>query len=230
MKNKSYIVEFAGLAGSGKTLIKNSLLVKLKENTCKFIFSNEYKVSVSDIMKWRSLIVLMDSLSFMFHTKQKTFYYFMKGLFYWFKIQMFYSIVREKGGLLIIDEGVFQKFRSIRRYSKHNEFSFSDIKPKLIKNIYLPDRVVLINACPEDIINRLRERDGTILENMKEATQRVGLTKQDIDSVNNVSCFEFNNSSKLSRLTKDERINNLTSIIINESGLYSETGIEDSSQ
>ena len=220
MENKSYIIEFAGLAGSGKTLTKNLLLEKLKADTGDFIFSNNYKVSITDLIKWRSFTVLYDSLSFMFNTKQKTLYYFLKGLIYLVKIQLFYSIIREKGGLLIIDEGVFQKFRGIRRNSKHNKFLISDIKPKLIEKIYFPDLVVLIRVSPEDIIKRRRIREGIILEDMKEAIERVNLTKADIASFHNLLCFELNNSSDISNLENDNEISNLISMIKNESGFF----------
>jgi hypothetical protein len=226
MKKKSYIIEFAGLAGSGKTLTKNLLIEKLKEDTDILIFSNNYKISISDIIKWQSIVILYNSLRFIFTTKQKTLYYFLKGLINWFKIQLFYSIIRNKGGLLVIDEGVFQKFRGIRRNSIRNELKVNDVESRFIERIYFPDLVVLIRVSSEDIIERRKKRDGIILEDMKEAIERVNLTKADIASLNNLVCFELNNSSDIPRSGNEDGLNNLISIIKKGSGFFEEIKIK----
>ncbi len=209
MNNNSYIIEFTGLAGSGKSYLKGLLN---KELETKGIETNNEQLGFLDFFQLRSWVVIYYSLKTIIRSKPKSLRCFLKSFIYWLKVQLVFAKTRMKGGVLLVSEGVVHKVRLLRRNSKYR-FMLKDLEKDELNNIVLPNMVVLVNADESDIKQRRLKRDNINLESMREAIKRIELTKTDmavLETTQNVGCLEFNNHSSA---PDKEKLKNLQKLV-----------------
>ncbi len=105
---------------------------------------------------------------------------------------MKYSL-REKG-IVLIDEGYIHKFRLVRRKSKFIDLFLSKI---YMKNFYVSDYLIIVDANFETIIKRIKTRDNKVIlldeESLKNGKKRTDKDAQYLEKKEQMKIINFNN-------------------------------------
>lgn len=209
---KGCIIEFAGLAGCGKTYVRNLLMDKLG-------VSRGLGTGAAARGYLRTLFNLnlaFHSVRLMISSRPRTIVGFWQGINDWLALQVLYREARTSGELLVVDEGMIHKFRTIRRTSKRRDLMLEDIEGSILDRFHFADLVVLVEADPEDIVDRRKKRDRLTITNIDEAMSRVNLTRRDISTLVNtrkVHTFVVDNSSRVTAEVLDKQLDHICAFI-----------------
>ncbi len=218
--NKSYIVEFTGLAGAGKSYVRNLLLQQLEKDKIVFLKAVPGTRKKLEYLKYYKLFLW--SLYLLVVARLKSISTFRGKYEKWIRLQILYSRVRKQGGILIVDEGLVHMFRGIRRDSKRSNFQLNVVNRKVIEHLHFPDMVVIVHAEPVDLKKRLETRNGAVSYEVKKAAKKLELTRKDIyylKEIKGTGVYNYNNSSNTANRCSAQ-LNELCSII--EAGMTGE--------
>lgn len=172
MKN-TIIVDFSGLAGSGKTYVCKRICENLKIQGIIVKTLGDMRINPVWLIV-AGLPVLFKTVFFVLRCKPVSWTCAKSAAMSWFKMQMKILYFRKQGGVALIDEGYLHMFRKIRRCSGRNI---------VLRDVYLPifiepDLTVITEAEPEAIASRRASRDGLILDDQqsRDAVARMHLT------------------------------------------------------
>lgn len=166
MKN-SLVIEFVGLAGVGKTTLCNKLLERLMNENI-----NCYKLEENIPLKNKiSLQVFLRSFYITIKSNpgiSKRLVINLKNL-YVSQIRIKYA--KNRKGIHLSDQGVFQVLGTLRKYSRSKHgIQFSN---KKIDKLILPDLLIILKAESEMISKQRYERDGVNeLEDIQQGQKR----------------------------------------------------------
>jgi hypothetical protein len=154
--NRPRLVEFVGLAGCGKSFLRKEIsrqlgIREILPDTKFLLFFLFFRPAF--------LRIIYASLKIVAISKPKTKRHYLNSFIHLLVVQVFYSYSILAKTFLILDEGFFHKVRALRRNSQY-EFSVADIPETLLKQILLPDTVILIDVKPDLLNERRIKRDG----------------------------------------------------------------------
>lgn len=149
---ESFIIEFVGLAGVGKTTICNKLYEELKKRE---IDCNKINGKIPFIKKV-DFRILANSINLIIKTKhrisKKIFSNLLISYASFIKIKYFKEII----GINLSDQGIFQSISTMRKYSN----SIEDVWNKKKCNTYgLPNLLIILYSDKDTIIRQRHERD-----------------------------------------------------------------------
>lgn len=157
MKTTTTIIEFYGLPGVGKTILKNQLLFELKDDAIDFnMFKSSYRKGKRFIFYIYKIVFLLKNLNVLFFNKYK--YKFVYDSYINIKVL---KILKRDYKYIIIDQGNIQNYNAYLDESLFNE-TFSIFKERYIdiktKNVtYYP---IYINVDYLTAKHRLKSRDS----------------------------------------------------------------------
>ena len=206
MNHRGYIIEMTGLAGCGKTHVKNVLLDWLAQDGIPFEpVLSQHKISLRCYFS-----VLSRTFFFVWAARPQTIIAFIKSFRWVFQVQAAYCQARANNTLLLVDEGVVHKFRALRRVSKVKNIRLSQIDTGLLERLFMPDLIVFVKATKDEILERRQKRGDPYkgAQKMEQAIARLVFTEDDIAYVVNkypsVSSFVVTNSSVISQGTNED--------------------------
>ncbi|HLV10100.1 MAG TPA: hypothetical protein VKY40_07825 [Halanaerobiales bacterium] len=174
----SYIIEFVGIAGVGKTTIRDQLLIILRKKTDQISTFSGAKLD------WKQKIDLrlfFKSIEALFRIKHdfipvKRLY---KNWRYFYANQIKLKYYSKMPGIHLSDQGIFQVIGTMRKHSRNNRINFWNHKN--ISGLYLPDLLVIVKAGSEIISDRqyFRDKKRPTAEFLKNANIRVQKTVTD---------------------------------------------------
>ena len=147
MKVDGYYIEFAGIAGVGKSTLVKALV---ESDNLSFHHSR-----LSHIPKWQlcliDLSMLLKTYQFLRHCKFSSkivFYQKLNGL-YWAQRKI--KVDRKRHHLILADHGVFQTLRGVKRVSSN----FYNAWLKYYHKLHLPNHLIVLKANKAVIAKRI---------------------------------------------------------------------------
>lgn len=185
-RKKPIIVELTGVSGVGKTFYYDKLKDALGHHR-DYMFIDTIKSSYKYSELARMKILTSTFMKFTRCAVQRA--EFFKYFMLWYKSQIIIKTERNRDtGVRIIDGGPFQRARAIRKYSGK---CIETVRSHLFdENTYLPDVVILVDADPDTVLNRIKKRGNYKGKNNSLSTfqfdkeLRVQITKDDIEYAN----------------------------------------------
>lgn len=168
-------IEFVGHAGSGKTFLADQLVAALRE---KHEVSRGMKVRGTDAVRFALFNprLVFDLMRLVVWARPKT----LKSGYKAVCKLAFYQMKRKRAerqgtGVIVFDEGMLQRLRSLRSNSNGDRVSYAEMEESLRKRLFpKPDLVVFVVASLETAAKRKVKRDATNpgCENVEQMVQR----------------------------------------------------------
>lgn len=155
MSKKSFILEFSGPSGIGKSTVRRDLVYLLGSTNDYYDYHLNKKQKLWFLIKCFPIFLVI--AFFLLRSNPKTFRGYRQSVHYFCYLHAKYTFLRKKPGVHIVDEGIFHKFRHVRRESKRS--IGIDFLKQFVRRIETPDFLVILDNSFQNIAKNIEKRD-----------------------------------------------------------------------
>lgn len=181
---KSFIVEFTGIAGSGKTCICAELYEILKIHGIKCSYINRQHLALKDRFSIKILINSLKIILHIKHTSKKRILINLKSIY---ENQMRVRYFKKIKKVHLSDQGIFQSIGAIRKYCQDK--NCLDLWFNKIDENMFPDLLIVIKTSTDTILKRRNERDGIQYDkvNIEEGQKRMKKLEKEAMAISKIN-------------------------------------------